>query len=833
MNPWTRRDIIKAGFLTSAGSTTLPITPQAPSTSDAAAQSMPSTMAHRERLLLDFGWRFHLGNADDSERDFSLGAKTETFAKSGGFVKPGDLKFDDSAWKAIDIPHDWAIDLPFVDDAVVKAHGFKPLGRTFPATSIGWYRRVFNLPAEDAGKRFSLEFDGVYRNAMVIFNNQYIGDSFSGYAPFEFDVTDFVNIGAPNTLVVRVDATQNEGWFYEGAGIYRHVWLVKTNPVHVPQWGCTVRSEMNPDAAGPATLHLIVEVTNQSGDAVSAHVSTTVFDGSGATTGTAQSSTSRIEAWDGSIFTMQIPVDSPRLWSIEDPHLYRTVATVDVNGNQVDEYETTFGIRTIRFDANDGFFLNNKSVKIQGMCNHQDHAGVGAAVPDQLNHWRVQRLKDMGVNGYRTSHNPPTPSVLDACDRLGMLVMDETRMMSSNPEGLSQLERLIRRDRNHPSVVIWSLGNEEREQGTLRGEHIVGTMKRLAKDLDPTRPVTVAMNNAWGKGVSHVVGVQGFNYNDGRIDAFHREFPERPCVGTETASTVATRGIYANDPKKGYVSAYDLNKPPWGNTAEEWWTLYDARRFLSGGFVWTGFDYRGEPTPYGWPCINSHFGIMDMCGFPKDDFYYYRSWWQPEPVLHLFPHWNWSGREGQTIQVWCFSNLDRVELLLNGKSLGTKPMPKNGHIQWDVVYHPGAIEARAFKGNSSSPVLTAKRETTGAPAKFRLTASRPKLAADGEDVAVIATEILDSQDRIVPVALNLVTFSVAGSGRLIGVGNGNPSSHESDMGPSRSAFNGLCQAIVQSTRQAGQVQITASSPGLAPTKLNIACDPATPRPFVA
>lgn len=832
MNPWTRRDIIKAGLLTSASSAALPIAPQASSTSAAAVHPTPSPSSGRERLLLDFGWRFHLGNADDPEKDFGLGAHTETFAKSGGFVKPGDLKFNDSSWKPVDIPHDWAVSLPFVDDPVVKAHGFKPLGRMFPATSIGWYRRVFDLPPEDAGKRISLEFDGVFRDAMVIFNNHYIGENFSGYAPFTFDVTDFANIGAPNTLVVRVNATLNEGWFYEGAGIYRHVWLVKTNPVHVSQWGLIVRSGMNPDATGPATLNLIVEVTNQSGDNVSAHVNTTVFDADGAQSGAAQSNSTTIEGWSNGTFTLQMPIDRPRLWSLEDPHLYRAAAAVEVKGTRVDEYETTFGIRTIRFDPNDGFFLNNKPVKIQGMCNHQDHAGVGVGVPDRLNYWRVQRLKEMGVNSYRTSHNPPTPSVVDACDRLGMLVMDETRMMSSNPQGLSQLERLIRRDRNHPSVVIWSLGNEEREQGTLRGEHIVGTMRRVAKELDPTRPVTVAMNNDWGKGVSYVVDVQGFNYNDGRIDAFHRAFPEKPCVGTEAASTLATRGIYANDPAKGYVSAYDVNKPSWGNTAEEWWTFYDSRRFLSGGFVWTGFDYRGEPTPYGWPCINSHFGNIDTCGFPKDDFFYYRSWWQPEPVLHLFPHWNWAGKEGQAIQVWCFSNFDRVELLSNGKSLGEKPMPKNGHVQWDVNYQPGTIEARGFKGTSSSPALTVKRETTGPPAKIRLITSQPKLAADGEDVAVITTEILDSQDRVMPIASNLVTFSVTGSGRLLGVGNGDPSSHESDLGPSRSAFNGLCEAIVQCTRRAGQLEITASSPGLATAQLTIDCVPATPRPFV-
>jgi len=404
-------------------------------------------------------------------------------------------------------------------------------------------------------------------------------------------------------------------------------------------------------------------------------------------------------------------VRDPQLWSLERPNLYRLITEALVENAAIDQTETTFGIRTIRLDPDRGFFLNGKPVKIKGTCNHQDHAGVGAALPDRLQYYRIERLQEMGCNGYRTSHNPPTPELLDACDRLGMLVLDETRMMSSTPEGLSQLDRMMRRDGNHPSIVMWSLGNEEWfVQGDSRGARMVADMKRLARKLDPTRPVTLAMNGGWGKGASAVVDVQGFNYAGGHnrgadmaknIDEFHAQFPKQPTVGTETGSDASTRGIYKNDPEKGYVSAYGVSFPGYTVSTENWWKIYDEREFLAGGFDWTGFDYRGEPSPYKWPCISSHFGAMDTCGFPKDNYFYHQPWWGTKPVLHLFPHWNWEGKEGQDIAVWCHTNLDRAELLLNGASLGAKKVSRNSHVEWTVKYAPGGLEARGSKNGKS------------------------------------------------------------------------------------------------------------------------------------
>ena len=372
------------------------------------------------------------------------------------------------------------------------------------------------------------------------------------------------------------------------------------------------------------------------------------------------------------------------------------------------------------------FCSTASTVKIKGTCNHQDHAGVGAAIPDRIQEYRLKLLKWLGSNACRTSHNPPTPEFLDACDRLGMMVMDETRRMSSDPEGLSELERLIKRDRNHPSVVIWSLGNEESQQGSERGARIVKTMRTLQRKLDPSRVSTAAMNGGWGGvGISTVLDVQGCNYSDDLIDDFHKQHPKHPMIGTETASTVATRGIFANDTARGYVSAYDTEKPRWGNTAEEWWSFYDEREFLAGGFAWTGLDYRGEPTPYGWPCISSHFGILDTCGFAKDTAYYYKAWWGAEPMLHILPHWNWEGREGQEIEVWAYCNQDSVELFLDGTSLGSQPVKKNGHLVWKVKYTPGTLLAQASKGGKI--VLTDKRETAGPAAKILATADRTKI----------------------------------------------------------------------------------------------------------
>lgn len=734
------------------------------------------------------------------------------FSKSGTVIPAATLKFDDNQWTAVDLPHDWAVELPFVWDSRLNSHGYKPVGRWYPETSVGWYRRVFDIPAADDGRRISLEFDGMYRAATVMLNGHYLGENFSGYAPCRFDVTDFISYGAKNVLLVRVDASMNEGWFYEGAGIYRHAWLVKTHPLHVTQGGLFAHSE------GPSGVIVRAEFVNQSDRERESLTVLRILDPQGRVVQTSESGTRlKLPAWGAGETTIRTGIASPALWSIETPNLYRAEVTLMSDGAALDRVETTFGFRTVEFYKR-GFFLNGQRIEIKGTCNHQDHAGVGAAVPDGVFEYRVQRLKEMGCNAWRTAHNPPAPELLDACDRLGMLVMDETRMLSSSAEGLSQLERMIRRDRNHPSIVLWSIGNEEPEQGTPRGAREAVTMKRLVQKLDPTRLITEAMNYGWGgKGMSNVVDVQGFNYNQRVIDGFRKDHPDMPLIGSENSSALSTRGVYANDKERGYVSAYDTNKPDWGEHADEWWKFYDARPYLAGGFVWTGFDYRGEPTPYAWPCINSHFGIMDTCGFAKDNFYYYQAWWSGRRVLHLFPHWNWAGREGQEIEVWCHTNQERVELFLNGRSLGARDVAKNDHAMWKVAYAPGVLEARAGS-------LVSRRETTGAPAKIALHPHRTQLSANGQDVAVIRVEVQDAQGRVVPTAGNMVRFNVAG-GKLIGVGNGDASCHEPDKASQRSAFNGLCQAIVQASRTAGEIKVEASADGLTGAALKFVTSP--------
>ena len=849
MGKWTRRDVVKAGLAASAGVFSggeLAAQPReslvkgtAPSFSQVSASE---SGALRERLLLDYGWRFALGNANDPEKDFGFGKLhgTGTFAKSGQAGGPAAPKFDDSAWQKVDLPHDWALDLPFVNNEILIGHGAKPLGREYPETSVGWYRREFVLPESDAGRQIFVEFDGIFRNAMVFFNGHYLTQNLSGYAPVALNLTDIANFGsatpekqgeaAPgrNVLVVRVDATLDEGWFYEGAGIYRHVWLTKTAPVHIAQWGNYVRPDFGtvagvPSSASLATILITTEVNNDGNVDAVGRVRAAIVDPSGKTVANAVSESFSIGARESHTFRLQTTLDKPHMWSLETPNLYRAVMTVEADDRPADQLTTTFGVRTLRFDAEKGFFLNGKPVKIKGTCNHQDHAGVGEAIPDRIQSYRLERLKWMGSNACRTSHNAPTPEFLDACDRMGMLVMDETRMMSSSPEGLSELERMIKRDRNHPCIFIWSLANEEPEQGNTRGARIVRTMRALQQRLDPSRICTTAMNNGYGgDGVSTVVDVQGFNYNDGKIDDYHRQHPKQPIIGTETASTVATRGIYANDKDRGYVAAYDTEKPRWGNTAEEWWSFYDEREWLAGGFAWTGFDYRGETTPDGWPCISSHFGILDTCGFPKDTAYYYKAWWGAEPVLHLLPHWNWEGKEGQEIAVWAYCNQDSVELFLNGTSLGSQPVKKNGHLEWKVKYAPGTLEARASKGGRV--VLTEKRETAGPAAKIVATADRSSISADGQDLAVVNVSIVDAQGRSVPTADNKVTFALDGPGKVIGVGNGDPTCHEADRASERSAFSGLCMAIVQGQRgQAGTIRVKVTSPGLEAAVVPVTC----------
>ncbi len=794
----------------------------------------------REKLLFDFGWKFQFGNGNDPAKDLGFGFGQGDFAKTGDF-KFAKVGYDDSKWRTLNLPHDWAVELPFVWDEEQKSHGYKPLGRRYPETSVGWYRREFEIPASDAGRRIAVEFDGAFRDVLVFVNGCFIGRNDNGYAPFRFDITDFLAVGGKNCIVARVDASFGDGWFYEGAGIYRHVWLTKTDALHFVPNETYVRSDLKGDTA---ELSLGTIVVNEGGTpnsiaARSVHVTWQIFDADGKVVASDPplSDTPILYSGESRAFQAKIELPNPSLWSPDHPYLYSAVASVTSNGKLCDAERVRFGVRTARFTADKGFFLNGQPLKIQGTCNHQDHAGVGAALPDRLQYFRVGVLKEMGSNAVRTSHNMPTPEWVEACDRMGLMMMCETRQMSSSPEGLAQLETMVKRYRNSPSIILWSIGNEEghlqfdmAEEGAKMGE----TMVERCHELDPTRVVSAAVNGDNKKGVSDALDIVGFNYELQFPDGFHQAHPDKPVYGSETASAISTRGEYETDPLRNVLSAYDLNQPGWGETAEEWWTFYGTREWEAGGFAWTGFDYRGEPTPYGWPSINSQFGIVDTCGFPKDTFFYYKAWWGREPVLHLFPHWNFDGREGDEIPVWVHSNLESVELFVNGKSQGAKPVPHLAHVEWKVRYEPGAIEARGTK--NGKVVLTEKRETTGPATALRLTADRTEIDADGEDVAVVKVEALDSEGRAVPTAQNLIAFKVSGEGALIGVGNGNPNCQESDKEPRRSLFNGLAAVILQSTKTAGTIEIEATNlvrhQEVAPAKLTITTKQITLRPAV-
>ncbi len=790
---------------------------------EAATAGAANAVAPREQLLFDFGWKFQFGNGIDPAKDLGFGMNQEAFDKTGNF-KFARVGYDDSKWRALNLPHDWAVELPFVWDDTLRSHGYKPLGRRYPETSVGWYRREFEVPASDAGRRIAVEFDGAFRDVLLFVNGCFIGRNDNGYAPFRFDITDFLAIGAKNCIVVRVDASFGDGWFYEGAGIYRHVWLTKTDSLHLAKWENWVRpSEISETSA---SLTLGTQVLNEGQDAESASVSWQILDVNGKTVTTAEAPAQPIVVDETVNFQATARIARPALWSVETPNLYTAIVTVKTGDKTRDAERVTFGIRTVRFDADHGFFLNGQSMKIQGTCNHQDHAGVGAAVPDRLQAFRVGVLQGMGCNAVRTSHNMPTPELVEACDRMGMMMMCETRQMSSSPEGLAQLEAMVKRYRNSPSIILWSIGNEEWQlQGdeAEEGAKIAATMVRRCHELDPTRAVSAAVNGSNEKGVSEALDIVGFNYRLELPDGFHKKYPARPVFGSETASTIATRGCYETDALRNTLSAYDVNHTEWSELAEAWWTFYATREWEAGGFAWTGFDYRGEPTPYGWPSINSQFGIVDMCGFPKDDFFYYKAWWTKGPVLHLLPHWNWEGREGEEIPVWVHSNLDEVELFLNGKSQGRQKVPRLSHLEWKVRYEPGSIEAQGWKDGKL--LLTEKRETTGPVAALRLTADRTTIDADGEDVVVLTVDALDSAGRAVPTASNLINFKITGEGALIGVGNGDPNCQESDKEPRRALFNGLAQAILQSTKTAGTMEIEASTlvrgRSVAPAKLVI------------
>lgn len=770
----------------------------------------------RKKINLDDNWKFHFGHAANPEKDFNYSTAT-IFSKSGGVWGniAVDPRFKDSAWRTLDIPHDWAVELPFVNvnDPHVTSHGYKPVGGLFPETSIGWYRKHFTVAKADSGQRFQLQFDGIYRNAMIWVNNFFVGNNMSGYVGNAYDITDFVSFDRDNVIVVRVDATQYEGWFYEGAGIYRHVWLNQYDNVHIAHDGVFAYSSI---VSNKAVVNVETTVQNQSPSSSTTTVSAYITDREGKIVSRAKDQPVSLKQNASATAISNISLVNFRQWSLEDPYLYRVVVEIRSNGKLADKKIIRYGIRNIEIKTN-GVFLNGKHIKLQGTNNHQDHAGVGSALPDYLQYYRIDLLKNMGVNAYRTSHNAPTPELLDACDSLGMLVMNEQRLLNSSNEYMDQFERLVKRDRNHPSVFMWSIGNEEgwiHTQST--GKRIAQTFIAKLKELDPTRTCTYAADlpNVY-RGVNEVIPVRSFNYREKFVADYHRDHPDQPIIGTEMGSTVSTRGIYEKDSIRAYLPDQDITFPWWASTAEMWWTLAAPNDFWLGGFIWTGLDYRGEPTPFEWPNINSHFGIMDMCGFPKNIYYYYQSWWTDKDVLHISPHWNWRDKRNQPIDVWVNTNADNVELFLNGKSLGKKDMPRNSHLKWTVNYQPGTLEAVAYKKGKK---LTSKVETTGTPSEVVMTPYKTTMLADGKDVSVINLSVFDQQGREVPDANNMITFSISGPGKIIGVGNGDPSSHEPDKcidgAWQRSLFNGKCQVIVQSTGEPGIIKFEAKAAGL-------------------
>ena len=730
---------------------------------------------------MDSGWKFHLGDVSGFE---------ENLINAGVNGGPAKMDFRDSTWRPVNLPHDWAVELPF-DQKANGSHGYKPVGPGFPANSVGWYRRKFTLSAEDKGKRLWLEFDGVYRKSQVFLNGYKLTHHEGGYNSFRCDITDVANCGGANLIAVRVDASEVEGWFYEGAGIYRHVWLVKTAPTAIAPDGIFVYSQFKDNVPdGPAQIHFETMLLNSQDAPAHVKVHWQVLAPDGKVVAAAVGSQT-IESWDKKETKGTAKVSAPILWSPESPKLYQLLTTVESGGRVVDRQQTEFGIRTVVFDANKGLLLNAKPYFAKGVCCHQDHAGVGVAVPDALQYFRIARLKEMGCNAIRTSHNEPAEELVEACDHLGMLVMDETRNFASDPQSLANLEQQVRRDRSHPSVFIWSLGNEEPLQYSDGDAAIALTMRALVHKLDPTRLCTAALYN-WPteklSGIFAGIDVQGFNYFDqGDTDTFHRNHPDKPCIGTEEGLAQYTRGIYENTAT--YLSAYEIHKPDCRHTAEESIKYYAARPWISGVFFWTGFDYRGEPSPFGWPNISSDFGILDTCGFPKDAFFYFQSCWSDKAVLHLLPHWNWNGKEGQDIDVWAYSNCEEVELFLNGKSLGKKGMSRNSHLQWAVKYQPGTLLAKGYKGGNV--VAEEQVETTGAPAGIKLTPDRTTIHADREDLSVITVAVTDANRRTVPTADTLVHFGLSGPGRIIGVGNGDPICHEPDTYLSAPALRSL------------------------------------------
>ena len=762
-----------------------------------------------------------------------------------------EQNINDANWRTLNLPHDWSIEGTFSKDNPAT-----PGGGALPG-GIGWYRKTFTIPSTEKNKIVLIDFDGVYRNSEVWINGHSLGVRPNGYISFQYDLTPYLNYGnQPNVIAVKVDNSKqpNSRW-YSGSGIYRNVWLVTTNKIHVDHWGTFITTPTVSDKE--TTVNVLTKVANVAGSAEPITITTTLYDASGKAV--AQSSITLGAADKESKAQQTLKVSNPKLWSIDEPYLYKAVSQIKSGTQILDTYETPFGIRYFNFDINKGFSLNGKPVKILGVCDHHDLGALGSAINTRALQRQLEILKAMGCNGIRTSHNPPAPELLNLCDKMGFIVMDEAFDMWAKQKTRydyhlywkewhkKDLEDQIMRDRNHPSVFIWSIGNEIPEQwddpskDTL-ARVIARELVNIVKALDTTRAITTANNEVSTRNniiQSGAFDLIGYNYNHQIWDKFHERWPGKKMIVTESTSALETRGYYDlvpfdtirrwpkrwdlpfTNPNGGYtVSAYDNVSAPWGSTHEESIKALLKSEHVSGMYIWTGFDYLGEPTPYSWPARSSYFGIVDLAGFPKDVYYLYQSIFTNKPVLHIYPHWNW--KQGDTVDVVSYyNNADEVELFLNGKLLGIRK--KSGddlHVMWRVKYEPGVIKAISRK--DGKVVLTKEIKTAGKPAKIILTADRNNIKADGNDLSFITAKVVDIAGNVVPDADNLIEFTAKGEGEVIATDNGLQTSLEPFKSNKHKAFNGLCLAVVQSKEKAGTVVVTASAQGLQSTSVIIA-----------
>ena len=752
----------------------------------------------REELSIDRGWRFALGHADDPTQDFMAGTEYFNYLTKAASIHnqgPYALDFDHSGWQEVDLPHDWVVALGYEAEAS-HSHGYKRVGWAYPESSVGWYRRELVVDEQMRGRHLELRFDGIFRAADIWFNGFWLGHEESGYTTHLYDVTDYVRYGERNVIAVRVDASLEEGWFYEGAGIYRHVWLTASSPLHIATYGTTLRTTPRGE------VEVAVELCNDSREECCYTMQHTILDSRGRVVARGKGGKAEpLSPRERGLNSSTLRVRDAALWSPESPTLYTLRSEVLVGGEVVDCYTTRFGFRHVEFDPQRGMLLNGRPFKLRGVNLHQDHAGVGVAIPDALNEYRLQRLKEMGCNAIRTAHNPASPALLDMCDSMGFVVVEENRLTGINDEHIALLERMIRRDRNHPSIIAWSIGNEEWGiEGNEHGEAVARTMSDYCHLFDPTRPSTVGVSG--GRMIARGVDVVGYNYfvqND--VDNELRSHPERVAMGSEETSGCGTRGVYFEDCGEGRMPSF--NREGFNgdrsvrNVIGRGWRFYDERPHLCGLFYWTGFDYRGEPNPLKYPATGSQFGILDYCGFAKDEFYYLRGLWCDEPLVHLLPHWTLHGREGQPIEVWAYTNCDEVELFVNGKSQGRQQVARGDYAAWSVVYEPGELMAVGYRDGRS--VYLASHLTVGEAVGVETCEAE----LQHEDCRVIDVYLTDGTHRH-PTACNRLKVSVADGVEIVGWGNGDSAFRCEEQPADRAAkeynieaFNGCAQLIVR------------------------------------